>query len=650
MSLQFVPFRTFIDPALWAELSRRRLDEWQLECPAVEARASYSIYKFEASNHGKQTEPILTIGHDALMKSDGNQGRDVEVVGELKLLGTLKEFKELDRKAILKKLANKLWTEIESGIALDDPSKLNTFNLIGFADVKHYVYYYTICTPALLFPNNLKQSSAVNALTVDDHQTALEHFLKNPNKPFIRKSDGQLAELKSILDFEESVGVTLIFGDPSPLSKVPGWPLRNLIANVAPQWTQIKVLALRSTLETSDYFIVSWDVTKQDRTPDTVGWSNAAHVNLKSAFDPTKLMENSVDMNLKLVRWRLVPSLKLAPLAELKVLMLGAGTLGCNLARNLLGWGVRNFTFVDNSVISYNNPVRQCLYEFEDCKAGNRQKAMAAANAIRRIFPSVNAQGFHMKIPMPGHTVGEAEKESVLKECAQLEKLIEEHDVVFLVMDSRESRWLPTVLATKHEKLTITVAMGFDTFVVMRHGVPLPDRQPIPHRELSSSEIEVSGSDLGCYFCNDVTAPGNSMDDRTLDQNCTISRAGISSIASGIATELLASLIQHEKGGRAPALLSSVNENSSLLGGTPHQVRGFLTRYQFMTPTVYRFERCTACGVAIQKEFAKNGNQFLLSVFSDPHELEKVSGLIEIQHSMTEVDLAMMEVTDEEFE
>lgn len=69
-------------------------------------------------------------------------------------------------------------------------------------------------------------------------------------------------------------------------------------------------------------------------------------------------MEQSVDLNLKLIRWRLVPSIDLQRFSDLKVLMAGSGTLGCNLARALLGWGVRKFTFLDNSVVSYNNPVR----------------------------------------------------------------------------------------------------------------------------------------------------------------------------------------------------------------------------------------------------------------------------------------------------
>jgi len=57
----------------------------------------------------------------------------------------------------------------------------------------------------------------------------------------------------------------------------------------------------------------------------------------------------------------------------------------------------------------------------------------------------------------------------------QLEDLVKNHDVIFLLLDSREARWLPTVMAQVHKKLCITIALGFDTFVAMRHGVSLEE-------------------------------------------------------------------------------------------------------------------------------------------------------------------------------
>ena len=65
-------------------------------------------------------------------------------------------------------------------------------------------------------------------------------------------------------------------------------------------------------------------------------------------------------------------------LAQQKILLLGAGTLGCAVARGLLGWGIRDITFVGSGKVSYSNPARQCLFEFEDC-TNRSYKAVAAA-------------------------------------------------------------------------------------------------------------------------------------------------------------------------------------------------------------------------------------------------------------------------------
>lgn len=60
-----------------------------------------------------------------------------------------------------------------------------------------------------------------------------------------------------------------------------------------------------------------------------------------------------------------------------------------------------------------------------------------------------------MSIPMPGHPVNFSEitMAQARKDVAKLEELIDAHDVVFLLMDTRESRWLPAVIAASKRKV-----------------------------------------------------------------------------------------------------------------------------------------------------------------------------------------------------
>ena len=195
--------------------------------------------------------------------------------------------------------------------------------------------------------------------------------------------------------------------------------------------------------------------------------------------------------------------------------------------------------------------MRQSLYRFEDVNKENNYKVLIAAQRLKEIFPSINSKGHLINIPLPGRRLINSDAESYcLKEFEELEKLIENTDIVFLLTDSRESRWIPTLLCSALNKTCITAALGFDSFIVMKHG----SRESINR--------------YGCYFCNDIISPVDTTRNRTLDQQCTISRSGLSSISSGIAAEIAISSLQ--------------KESPEFNGINPHTIRGNIYDYNFL--------------------------------------------------------------------
>jgi ubiquitin-like modifier-activating enzyme ATG7 len=312
------------------------------------------------------------------------------------------------------------------------------------------------------------------------------------------------------------------------------------------------------------------------------------------------------------MKWRALPAFDEALVAKQKVLLLGAGTLGCAVARGLLGWGFRHITFVDQGRVSYSNPVRQSLFVAKDCLGHGRVKAVAAAEALKDIYPAVDARGVELQIPMPGHADANVEAN-----LSQLDALVREHDCVVLLTDTWESRWLPTVLGAAHEKMVINAALGFDSLVVMRHGGPT----------------------CGCYFCSDVVAPRDSTRNRTLDQQCTVTRPGLAPIAGALVVELLVGLVHHPLQRLAPA------GAQSLLGALFHQCRLFLPQMDIAKIQGMAFAECTACSPKMVAAYRANGLGLVQNALADPSSLERVTGLAELQALASK---GMLEMEEEE--
>jgi Dinucleotide-utilizing enzymes involved in molybdopterin and thiamine biosynthesis family 2 len=324
-------------------------------------------------------------------------------------------------------------------------------------------------------------------------------------------------EIASLREFEngffnntDEADRYVAFVDPSNYDESPSWPLRNLLVLIRQRYRlkKVNILCYRDTQakrhEARSIILPlemegTVDQAAPQKMPNVTGWERdvnnklrARVANLADHMNPTRLADQAVDLNLKLMKWRLAPNLNLDGIKNTKCLLLGAGTLGSYVSRNLMGWGVRTITFVDNGAVSFSNPVRQPLFNFQDCLQGGKPKALRAAEALKEIYPGVEAGGYVLSVPMLGHPILDEKK--VKRDFELLHKLVDEHDAIFLLMDTRESRWLPTVMGKAANKIVMNAALGFDTYVVMRHGAEPED---------GSQET------LGCYFCNDVVVAAN---------------------------------------------------------------------------------------------------------------------------------------------
>jgi adenylyltransferase/sulfurtransferase len=75
-------------------------------------------------------------------------------------------------------------------------------------------------------------------------------------------------------------------------------------------------------------------------------------------------------------------------LADCRVTLLGAGSLGSVVAEQLVRAGLGSLRLIDRDIVEVGNLSRQTLYDEQDA-AGNRPKAIAAARRLKQIDSSV---------------------------------------------------------------------------------------------------------------------------------------------------------------------------------------------------------------------------------------------------------------------
>ncbi|CAL5412346.1 unnamed protein product [Camellia sinensis] len=215
-------------------------------------------------------------------------------------------------------------------------------------------------------------------------------------------------------------------------------------------------------------------------------------------------------------------------------------------------------------------------------------------------------------------------------------------------------------LAVEAEGITVTAALGFDSFLVICHGAgPLRSTHDFKGNAVntSSSEIRIFSEidrdrehRLGCYFCNDVVAPIDSTANCTLDQQCTVMWPGLAPIASALAVELLVGILHHPHGLYAKAEFANSTHNESTeqpLGILPHQIRGLLSQFSQMIIVGHSSKTCSACCCTVVSEYWERGMDFVLQAINHPTFLEDLTGLTELMKSASSFELVWDDEMDD---
>lgn len=160
----FTPPSSAFEPTFWETLYHKKLNVYRLDTAPVPVSA-FSISGDERENG------CMKFTGDSFVISTGKIPPGIN--GKLINLNKIEEFSAIDKKQLIIDEGQKILSQMAKGDAIRNPSLLNHFVLLTFADLKSYKFVFWFAQPTLSLKDGLQIKSPFSPvkntfITVDD--------------------------------------------------------------------------------------------------------------------------------------------------------------------------------------------------------------------------------------------------------------------------------------------------------------------------------------------------------------------------------------------------------------------------------------------------------------------------------------------------
>tara|TARA_Y100000992_G_C21206609_1_gene463226 strand:- start:228 stop:980 length:753 start_codon:yes stop_codon:yes gene_type:complete len=135
-----------------------------------------------------------------------------------------------------------------------------------------------------------------------------------------------------------------------------------------------------------------------------------------------------------------IGSLGQKKIKQAKVLVVGAGGLGCPAAEFLVRAGIGNIGIIDNDIVNISNIHRQSLYDINDI---NISKVKSAKNKLKRINPNTTVKSYNLRI-----------------DKTNVKRIIRDYDHIVDGSDNFKTKFLLNDCALKFKKFLVVGAIS----------------------------------------------------------------------------------------------------------------------------------------------------------------------------------------------